>query len=469
MQKLSGKLQNVPRSTSPASSPTSKTLNKEATPSEPSKVLTDNNSEENPRSGKSEQDSRVPVLNMHGEPLMPTKPQKARKLLEQGKAKVVQRTPFTIQFKYPTGEAKQDITLGVDAGYSKIGWSTVTEKTELLAGELELRQDIPRLLEKRRMYRRNRRSRKWYREPRFDNRGKKDGWLPPSLEHKLQSHIKLVNQLKKIFPITKTIIEVATFDTQKMQNPEIEGTEYQQGELQGYEVKEYLLEKWGRECAYCGETDIPLEVEHITPKSRGGTDRVSNLTISCHNCNQNKGKKTAKEFGHPSIQKKAKKSLKSAAFMNTIRWKIVDKLNCDYTYGYITKKNRIELGLDKSHVNDAFVIAGGNNHTRSQHIHKAKQVRRQNRKLFKANFSEGGKKKRNTVKEVNGFKRFDKVDYKGKECFIFGLRRSGYFHLRDIEGDKIHASAKSKKLRLLERANGKIEEVKRRSPPARLR
>ncbi len=469
MQKLSAKLKNVPRSTSPASSPTSKTLNKEETLSESSKVLTDNNSEENQRSGKSEQDSRVPVLNMQGKPLMPTKPQKARKLLEKEKAKVVQRTPFTIQLKYPTGETKQDITLGIDAGYSKIGWSAITEKTELLAGELELRQDIPRLLKKRKAYRNQRRSRKWYREPRFDNRSKKDEWLPPSLEHKLQSHIQLVKQIKKILPVTRTVIEVATFDTQKMQNPEIKGTEYQQGKLQGYEVKEYLLEKWSRECAYCGKTDTPLEVEHITPKSRGGSNRVSNLTISCHNCNQKKGNKTAEEFGHPKIQKKAKKPLKSAAFMNVIRWKIVDELNCDHTYGYITKKNRTELGLDKSHANDAFVIAGGNNHTRSQHIHKAKQVRRQNRSLFKANFLKGGNKKRNTVKEVNGFKRFDKVSYEGKKCFIFGLRRSGYFDLRDIEGEKIHASANSKKLSLLERANGKIEKVKRRSLHARLR
>jgi hypothetical protein len=244
-----------------------------------------------------------------------------------------------------------------------------------------------------------------------------------------------------------------------MQNPEISGVEYQQGELQGYEVREYLLEKWGRKCAYCGKKDVPLEIEHIVPRSRGGSDRVSNLTIACHECNQTKGNQTAEEFGHPQIQAKAEKSLKATAFMNIVRSKMVDLLNCDQTYGYITKHDRIELGMPKSHVNDAFVIAGGNGQEHAVHLHIGKQVRRQNRSLFKANFLKGGKLKRNTVKEVKGFRRFDKVKYDDKECFIHGLRSSGYFDLRTITGDRIGASVNSKKLTLLERAKGTIEEV----------
>ncbi|GAI50482.1 unnamed protein product, partial [marine sediment metagenome] len=199
---------------------------------------------------------------------------------EKGKAKVVSRTPFVIRLLYPTGEDKQEIVLGIDAGYSKIGYSAKTSSRELMAGELELRNNIKKLIEMRRAYRRGRRSRKWYREPRFDNRGREEGWLAPSLEHKLQTHIRLIDRLKRILPISKIVVEVASFDTQKMQNPEITGVEYQQGELQGYEVREYLLEKWKRKCAYCGNTDVPLEVEHIIPKSRGGSDRVSNLTIA---------------------------------------------------------------------------------------------------------------------------------------------------------------------------------------------
>lgn len=415
-----------------------------------------NNSEEH-LTPQGEQDLRVPVLNMRGEPLMPTTPRKARKLLEASKAKVISRTPFVIQLLYPTGEAKQDITLGIDAGYSKIGYSAITARRELVVGELKLRSNILKLLRKRKVYRGDRRNRKWYREIRFNNRCRKDDWLAPTLEHKLQSHIRLIERLKQILPISKVIVEVATFDQQKMQNPEIRGVEYQQGELQGYEVREYLLEKWGRKCAYCGKTDVPLEVEHIVPKSRGGSDRVSNLTISCHECNQKKGNKTAEEFGYPRIQRKAKESLKAAAFMNSIRQKLVNMLNCNWTYGYSTKYKRIKLLLEKSHVNDAFVIAGGENQERSGVIYNAKQVRRQNRSLYKAHLLKGGKKKRNTIKEAKGFKRFDKVLYGEIECFIFALRSTGYFELRDIEGNRIGASISNKKLKLVERAKGKIE------------
>ena len=329
---------------------------------------------------KSVQGLRVPVLNMRGEPLMPTTPRKARKLLEAGKAKVVSRMPFVIRLLYPTGEDKQEIVLGIDAGYSKIGYSAKTASNELMAGELELRSNIKKLLQMRSAYRRGRRSRKWYREPRFDNRGIEKGWLAPSLGHKLQTHIKLIDRLKRILPITETVVEVASFDQQKMQNPEISGIEYQQGELQGSEIREYLLEKWKHKCAYCGRTNVPLEVEHIIPKSRGGSDRVSNLTIACHKCNQKKGNKTAAEFGYPEIQQQAKKSLKTAAFMNNIRRKLVNLLSCGWTYGYITKHNRIQLGLEKSHANDAFVIAGGTTQERCK-PQQLTQTRRNNRRI----------------------------------------------------------------------------------------
>lgn len=399
------------------------------------------------------------VLNKHGRPLMPCKPAKARHLLNQGKAKVVKRTPFTVQLLYGSTGYTQNITLGIDPGYSHIGYSAVSDSKELIAGEIILRSDIKKLLEKRASYRRTRRGRLWHREPRFDNRGRDKGWFAPSIQHKLDSHIKLVDRLKSILPITKVIVEVATFDQQKMQNPEISGVEYQQGALQGYMVREYLLEKWKRTCAYCGKTNVPLEIEHITPKSRGGSNRVSNLTIACHECNQAKNNLTAEEFGHPEIQAKAKKPLQSAAFMNIIKKKLVEILDCEITYGYFTKHNRIFFGLEKSHVNDAFVIAGGVNQVRSEYTYISKQVRRQNRSLYKASFIKGGRLKRNTVKEVKGFRRFDKVKYGNKECFVHGLRSSGYFDLRSADGSKISASVNSKKLTLLERAKGIIQGV----------
>ncbi|MFQ5980397.1 MAG: RNA-guided endonuclease IscB [Candidatus Heimdallarchaeota archaeon] len=215
----------------------------------------------------------VMVLNMRGQPLMPTTPRKARKLLKTGKVKVVQRTPFMLQLRYATGESKQDIELGIDPGYCQSGFSVITTKKELLAGEIQFRMDMSKKLTEHRMYRRTRRSNKTrYRPPRFDNRRREKGWLAPSIQHKFDSHLRLIRKFQKMLPITQIIVEVATFDPQKLQNPEIRGVEYQQGELQGYEVREYLLHKWGRMCAYCGKTNIPLEIEHIIPKSCGGSE-----------------------------------------------------------------------------------------------------------------------------------------------------------------------------------------------------
>ncbi|MDP3012052.1 MAG: RNA-guided endonuclease IscB [Candidatus Hydromicrobium sp.] len=303
--------------------------------------------------------SVVNVLNKRGVPLMPCKPQKARRLLKEGRAKVLERTPFTIQLLYTTGESKQNLTLGVDAGYSNVGLSVVSADKELYSAELKLRTDMVKLNSERATYRRTRRSRKtWYRKARFLNRKKSQGWLAPSIQNKLDTHLKIIERIRSILPISNVVIEVAAFDTQKIQNPEITGVEYQQGELVGYEIREYLLEKWKRKCAYCGEKDIPLEIEHIIPKSRGGSSRISNLTISCNKCNLKKGNKTAEEFGHQEIQKQAKESLRATVFMNNVRWKLVNLLGCKWTYGYITKHNRIKLGLKKSHSNDAFIIAG---------------------------------------------------------------------------------------------------------------
>lgn len=335
----------------------------------------------------------VIVLNMRGKPLMPTSPRKARLLLKKGKAKVVNRNPFTIQLKYPTGEAKQPIILALDPGYKNVGFSATTNKRELISGEVILRTDIPDKLKEKKMYRTNRRSRNTrYRKPRFDNRGIPKGWLTPSIQHKLDTYINLVNKFNNILPISQINVEISPFDIQKMQNADISGIEYRQGELQGYEIKEYLLEKWHRQCAYCKIENVPFETEHIIPTSRGGTNRVSNLTIACHQCNQKKGNMTATEFGHPDIQLQAKQSLKAAAFMNVVRSRLVDIIKkefpqyiCNKTYGYVTKHNRIKLELEKTHANDAFVIAHHNNKLNFDQIrskpYQVKQIRRNNRSL----------------------------------------------------------------------------------------
>jgi len=399
-----------------------------------------------------EQDLRVPaiyVLNMRGEPLMPTTSRKARVLLKKGDARVVKRTPFTIQLKNATGETKQRIILGVDTGYKSVGLSAVTEKKEVFSAEAQLRTDMPNLNSEKKMYRRTRRSRKtWYRKSRFLNRKIEKGWLAPSVQHKLDSHIKLIQKITKLLPITEINIEVANFDIQKIKDPDINGKEYQEGEQLGfYNIREYILHRDNHVCQYCkGKSkDKILQVHHIIPRSQGGTDNPENLLTLCLTCHD--------KHHNGEIKLKAKRSrqFKPETFMSIIRWRIVAEakklgLPINITYGYITKSNRIRLNLSKSHINDAFVTAGGIDQIRG-HLYIIKQVRKQNRKLFKGARSHI----RNTAyRFIEDFQRFDKILLNKIECFIFGRRNSGYFDVRKLDGDVIGKNVNCKRLKLLE-------------------
>jgi len=380
---------------------------------------------------------------------MPCKSQTARKLLNEGKAKVVMIQPFTIQLNRATGETKQSTTIGVDPGYKYIAISVVGLSEEFFSAEILLRTDMVNLNSERKQYRRSRRHRKtWYREPRFQNRKKPSGWLAPSIRHKKNSIIKFIELVKKRIPINKIIVETAAFDIQKINNPEIEGKQYQQGVQKNFwNVREYVLHRDNHICQQCRtkSKEKILQVHHIKSRKTGG-NRPDNLITLCTQCH-------ADIHAHSiSLKIKKTKGFKAETFMSIIRWQLVNELkkrgnNITHSYGYVTKSKRIELGLTKSHCNDAFVIAGGTTEKRSKTPYLVKQVRKQNRKLFKGIRSHI----RNTAPRfVKGFQRFDKVKFENIECFIFGRRSSGYFDLRKLSGQIIHRSAKAKLLKLVQ-------------------
>ena len=304
----------------------------------------------------------VYVLNICMAPLMPCKEAKARKLLKSGKAKIVKRNPFTIQLLFECENVTQDIVLGVDAGSKHIGLSATTDKKELYAAEVELRDDIVDLLSIRRENRRTRRNRKTrYRKPRFLNRVRSDGWIAPSVQNKVDTHLTVVRRLHEILPITRIIVEVAAFDIQKIKNPDIDGIEYQQGEQLGFwNVREYVFFRDGHTCQCCkGKSkDKILNVHHIESRKTGG-NAPNNLITLCETCHK------GYHEGQIKLPRNIKRgmSFRDAAFMGIMRWAFYNQLkklypNVSLTYGYLTKNARIRNGLPKTHCVDARCISG---------------------------------------------------------------------------------------------------------------
>jgi len=401
----------------------------------------------------------VYILNKDGKPLMPTYPSKARLLLKAGKAKVVQRTPFTIQLLYGSSGYKQDLTLGVDSGFKHIGLSAVSEKAELFSSEVKLRTDMVDLNSERLQYRRTRRHRKTrYRQSRFLNRRKPEGWLAPSIQHKLDSHKKVVAQVCSLLPVSQIVVEVTSFDIQKIKNPDVSDFAYQMGEQLGYQnVRQYVIERDGRQCQ--GQKRCKAErweVHHLVSRKTGG-DRPENLILLCDQCH------ALYHAGNLTLKVKPSPGFKAESFMSMVRWRLIGELQELYripvraTFGYLTKFRRKALALKKSHATDAFVIAGGATQPRNDARHFQQQVRKQNRKLFKGAHSH---LKNTAPRFVHGFQRFDKVLFQQTECFVFGRRSTGYFDLKTLDGAKVHASAKAKELRLLEFASTLLIEQK---------
>ena len=408
------------------------------------------------------------ALNQFGKPLMPYHPAEARILLKGNKAFVKRRTPFTIQLTVPVKEKLYPITLGVDAGYKHIGLSATTEKEELYASEIETRKDVSELLSTRRQCRRGRRNRKTrYRAPRFNNRvhSKNKGWLAPSLENIIAAHISRIEDVLELLPVTRIVIETASFDIQLLKNPEILGVQYQQGEQLGsWNTREYVLCRDGHTCQHChGKSrDQVLQVHHIESRRTGG-DAPNNLITLCKTCHE------ALHRGKIELKVKRGQSFRAKAFMNIMRWTVLERLKAahkeleiQHTYGYITKHTRISLGLQKTHRTDAFCIAGNLQAKRLDCYLYQKQTRRHNRQIHKMKIFKGGIRKLNQAPyEVHGFRLYDKVLCNGEAGFIFGRRTSGYFDVRRLDGTRISASISFRKLRLIERRKTYLTEIRK--------
>lgn len=387
----------------------------------------DNNSEEDHRkhsSGSVSNESSiiqniVYVLDIDGNPLMPTNQSKSRRMLKCGKAKVVRKRPFTIQLTYQSTHYKQDIKLGIDTGYENIGLSANTKKKETYASEVKLRTNMSKLISDKSMYRKGRRRKLWYRKPRFLNRGIKKGWLAPSVLHKINSHLNIIKKIHQILPITKIIIETAKFDIQKIKNPDIQGKEYQEGEQSGFNnVKAYVRYRDGHQCRNCNKSKTKLHVHHIESRKTGG-DREGNLLTLCKKCHE------GYHNGKIKLKIKKVKGYKAETFMSTMRKRLIEELRSKYndveeTFGYLTKENRLKNKLEKSHVNDAFCIAGGNGQKRS-FINNIIQKRKNNRKLQvqRKGFKPSIRKQRYDIQP------YDLIQIDGKEYISKGVHGYG--------------------------------------------
>jgi 5-methylcytosine-specific restriction endonuclease McrA len=317
----------------------------------------------------------VLVIDTNKQPLNPCHPSVARKLLKTNKAAVFRKYPFTIILKKEaTNVATEAIQLKIDPGSKTTGIALVQGDKVIFGAEIVHRGlAIKSSLDSRRALRRSRRNRKTrYRQARFLNRKRPKGWLAPSLQHRVDTVLTWVNKLIKLAPITGISQELVRFDLQQLENPEISGIEYQQGKLVGYEVREYLLNKWDRKCSYCGAENIPLQVEHIYPKAKGGTNRISNLCLACEPCNTKKGTKDVNVFlaKKPEVLKRilsqAKRPLRDAAAVNSTRWALFNTLQAiglttTTGSGGKTKFNRTRLNLPKEHWIDAACVGNVSN------------------------------------------------------------------------------------------------------------
>ncbi len=416
--------------------------------------------------------SRVLVVDAKRRPLHPCTPARARLLLKAGRAAVLRRFPFTLVLKAARPEAvAASLRLKIDPGAKTTGLAVINDTSGevVWAADLAHRgEQVQERLRARRAQRRSRRQRTTrYRPARFANRRRARGWLPPSLRSRMHNVLTWVDRLRHFCPIAALSLEVVTFDTQLLQDAEIQGVAYQQGELAGWEVRQYVLAKWHYRCAYCGKQEVPFELDHIVPRSHHGSDRVSNLALACHACNQAKGDRTAEEFGHPEVQDQAKTPLRGAAAVNATRWALYQQLQLtglplEAGSGGLTKWSRTKHGLPKAHWVDAANVGVSTPpalsiaHVLPWHIQAVGRQRRQMCLVDKRGFPRSKAKQRRVV---HGFQTGDLVvatvtkgqragKYQGKVA----VRASGYFSLTTRSGTVTDIAHRY--CRLLQRSDG---------------
>lgn len=390
------------------------------------------------------------VINQHCKSLMPCKQSKARKLLKENKAKIVKYNPFTIQLLYGSSGYTQEVNIGIDLGTKHIGVAIQSGNNVIAKGEIELRSDIKENLESKRIYRTSRRNRKTrYRKARFLNRvsSKKEEWLPPSIQSRIDNTFTWIDSLCGLLPNPKLSIEVGKFDVQKMMNPEIQGTEYQQGEMFGfYDIRYFVFSRDNYTCQVCKKSkDKILHTHHIIYRSEGGTNRASNLITVCLHCHTSENHKAGGILWRWMKDKKKAPQYKEAPFMNTLRRKVFAKYpNSKIVYGSWTTPKRKELGLEKEHYNDALVISGiETGFVDNCGIFKVKQFRKKKRSLHEAIPRKGrkepnrnAKRNRKNTPYSNGFYLNDKVKIFDKIGWISGFC-SGGCYVKDIDDNYI--------------------------------
>ena len=397
------------------------------------------------------------VKNKHGEALMPCSERKARLLLRDKKAKIIDYKPFTIQLVYGSYGYKQPMTVGIDLGAKHVGFAITRGENVLEKGEIELRQDVKGNLETKRIYRRSRRNRKTrYRKARFLNRtkSKKKGWLPPSIESRIQNTFRWIDKLVSLVPNATLSIEVGKFDVQKMMNPDIKGTEYQQGQTFGYhEVRYFVLARDNYTCQVCKKKGKILNTHHVIYRSHGGTDRADNLITVCTDCHTHENHQKGKILWKWMQEGKKTKQYKEPPFMNTLRKRTFERYpDATITYGSATTPKRKELGLEKSHYNDAIAVTGIQRIKKNtESILMFKQVRKKKRSLHEATARKGRKVKNTTAKrnskntpKIGDFHLYDMVSVNGTIGFISGFSGNTQCYVKAINGEYVTISPKYK-------------------------